>query len=77
MAFYKHYHLLQGKKRVLKANVFSGIDSPLSCSFEKLQTDLNSQSIQPSQPRHADFSVHEERGHRVYLHSTSPPILTC
>lgn len=64
-------------KKVLKANVFGGIDSLLSCSFEELQTGLRLQSVPPSQPRHADLSVHEERGHKVYLHSTFLRIPTC
>lgn len=41
---------------MLKANVFSGIDSPSSCSFEILQTGLRAQSIQPNQPSLAEFS---------------------
>lgn len=41
---------------MLKANVFSGIDSPSSCSFEILQAALRAQSIQPHQPSLAEFS---------------------
>lgn len=41
---------------MLKANVFSGIDSPSRCSFEILQTGLRAQSIQPNHPNLAEFS---------------------